>query len=324
MKRLGILIYTAVILSFGLGCHAQSQFSDTLTRVEKSLFGVDYNTQSDDARLKRIEKVVYGAPSSSPIQQRMNKISKDLSADLIGKEIKPKSDTFQDEEDEYKETVPKADANINYPAVDMLEKSVFSKDFKTIDIQQRLTKLEKKVFNKSYSDDLNTRVERLKVAISPQKLAQSEDSTEDYDSSYIPNRGDNDYSSVFSPSSGSLLGRRTIPEKSYDYSEDEVTGGASGYQADADIVVPLADLEKKVLKKSYPNDVVSNRLLRMELKVFNSTFTDDDEQTRLDRIASAYQAKKSAGRYDNNKFSQHAATAMQVGAFLLMILAAIL
>jgi hypothetical protein len=69
---------------------------------------------------------------------------------------------------------------------------------------------------------------------------------------------------------------------------------------------------------------VSNRLTRLELNVFSSTFPDDDEQTRLGRIASAYQAKKTSHKYDSNKFAQHAATAMQVGAVLLMILAAIL
>ncbi len=66
------------------------------------------------------------------------------------------------------------------------------------------------------------------------------------------------------------------------------------YQSDSDVDIPLASLEKKILRKSFPNDTVSNRLLRMELKVFNSSFTEDDEQTRLDRIASAYQAKKTS------------------------------
>ena len=96
------------------------------------------------------------------------------------------------------------------------------------------------------------------------------------------------------------------------------------YQNDSDITISLGDLEKKVLKKSFPNDVVSNRLLRMELKIFNSTFTDDDQETRLDRISSAYQAQKTSKKYDSNKFAQHSAAAMQIGAILLMILAAIL
>jgi len=96
------------------------------------------------------------------------------------------------------------------------------------------------------------------------------------------------------------------------------------YNQDSDIVVPLGALEKKILRKSYPNDAVQTRLVRLETKVFQSTFTQDDEQTRLDRISSAYQAQKSSKKYDNNKFSQHMATAMQVGAFLLMILAVVL
>ncbi|MDD3436785.1 MAG: hypothetical protein PHC64_06520, partial [Candidatus Gastranaerophilales bacterium] len=96
------------------------------------------------------------------------------------------------------------------------------------------------------------------------------------------------------------------------------------YQGSSDIMIPLASLEKSILKKSFPDDTTSNRLTRLELSVFSSTFAEDDPQTRIDRLASARQAQKSSKKYDNNKFSQHMATAMQIGAFLLMVLAAVL
>lgn len=334
-ERFGILFFILIFMFLGIKCEAQSQFSDMLTRVEKSLFGIDYSTQSDDVRLKRIETVVYGEASSSPIQQRVNKLSKDLSADLIGQEIKPKVDTFAEEEQEdgFKEKIPKADSNINYPSVDILEKSVFSKEFKTVDINKRLANLEQKVFEKTYNDDLNSRVERLKQAVMPERVANNADAYEDDDSS------------AGSYTSDSLMDQTSqFQDNGYNRSSDNDVQGPTGfgakmpkfpsynennsvldnYHGDSDILIPLGALEKKVLKKSYPNEVVSNRLLRMELKIFNSTFTDDDEQTRLDRIASAYQAKKSSKRYDNNTFAQHSSTAMQIGAILLMILAAVL
>ncbi len=89
--------------------------------MEKSLFGVDYSSQNDVMRLKRLEEAVYGN-SFSIVSQRVNKLSEDLSADLIGQEIKPKRDTFAEEDDGYKEQIPKADSNISYPTVDNLEK----------------------------------------------------------------------------------------------------------------------------------------------------------------------------------------------------------
>lgn len=322
MKQFGILIILFIFLSLGSACNAQSQFSDTLTRMEKSLFGVDYTNQSDDARIKRLEETVYGTASSSPMQQRFNKLLVDMSADLIGKEIKPKKDSFTEDEDAYKEEIPKADSSVNYPAVDNLEKTVFNKSFKTTEINQRLANLEQNVFKKTYNDDLNSRVERLKQAVMPQRVANNEDA-DDYNSAnsdMIPQNSqfqDDTYGADSDDGQTTGYGAQTPNYNSKNSVLDD-------YQSDSDILIPLGALEKKVLKKNYPDDTVSNRLLRMELKVFKSTFTEDDEQTRLDRVASAYQAQKTSKKYDSNKFSQHAAAAMQVGAILLMILAAVL
>lgn len=327
MRRFGILIYIFLLLQSGAMTYAQSQYSDTLTRMEKSLFGVDYSTQPDDKRIKRLEEIVYGTSSSSPIPQRFSKLSKDLSADLIGQEIKPKADTFAEDEDSIKETIPKEDSSVSYPSVDNLEKTVFNKTFKTTDINQRLSNLEQNVFKKSYNDDLNSRVDRLKNAVMPEKIAQNNyDSEDSSDNLYAP--GDIEDEILQSKGNdNNLKGFRGQPSgfgssiPSYN-SNNSVLDNNNDDNVDID--VSIGALEKKVLKRTYPNDTISNRLLRMEVKVFNSTFTDDDEQTRYDRIASAYQAKKTARKYDDNKFSQHAAAAMQIGAILLMILAAVL
>lgn len=306
----------------GVDCSAQSQFSSSITRMEKSLFGVDYSNQPDEARLDRLEKTVYGAASKSPTSQRLGKLSNDLSADLLGQEIKPKTDTFEEEEKSPQEAIPKADSNVRYPIVDKLESEVFSKQFKTIDITQRLANLEQKVFKKAYNDDLNARVERLKVAVMPKQRAD--------------NFVDTDDSDLLSQNSSpeDIINRDYPPEHDYfngapdNYAQrpgyNSNNSVLDDYQASSDIDIPLAVVEKKVLKKTFPDDTVSNRLTRLELKIFNSQFVDDDEQTRLERIASAYQAKKTSAKYDSNKFSQHMSTAVQVGAFLLMILAAVL
>lgn len=314
-RRLITLIFIFIFLFLGIRCEAQSQFSPILTKMEKSLFGVDYNSQNDDARLKRIEEVVYGKASLSPLAQRVDKLSKDLSADLIGQEIKPKRDTFTEDEAAPKEQIPKADNSVNYPVVNEIERKIFNKEFRNIEINQRLSSLEQNVFKKTYKDDLNSRVERLKSAVMPERVASSADIDESDDGSYVP-EGVN---TLPSPLQDDVL---AFNSQNPGYNSQSSV--LDDYQGNSDVAIPLAALEKKVLKKSFPDDTVSNRLVRLELKVFNSTFTDDDEQTRLDRIASAYQAKKTSNKYDDNKFAQHTAAAMQVGAILLMILAAIL
>lgn len=290
-----------------------------LTKIEKSLFGIDYSNQNDDARLKRIEETVYGISSSKPLPQRMDKLSKDLSADLIGQEIKPKSDTFAEDEDSIKEEIPKEDKTVDYPIVNKLEQKAFNQEYKNLDINKRLTNLEQKTFKKTYNDDLNSRVDRLRTAILPQQIASDyEDSDNNY--AYIPDSDDTrDLLSQYPPSMAFPTGgASSIP------SYNSQNSLMDKYDGNSDITIPLAAIEKKVFKKSYPDDTISNRLSRLELIMFNTSFTDDDSQTRIDRIGSAYQAKRSSKKYDSNKFSQHMGTAVQIGAILLMILAAIL
>lgn len=324
LKRFGIFIFILLFWALGGRCFAQSQFSSTLTTMEKSLFGVDYSSQNDDARLKRLEETVYGQASSKPMQQRVSKLSTDLSADLMGHEIKPTADTFADEKDAIKEEIPKADPNINYPIVNSLEDRVFHKEFKTTDINQRLASLEQSVFKKTYNDDLNSRVDRLRTAVMPERIAagDSEDNfsslPDDLYSLSPPLRG-KQYSEPASDDDGSSTGYGSaIPTYN---SQNSVL---DGYQTNPSVTISLAALEKSILKKSFPDDTVSNRLTRLELNMFNSTFVDDDPETRVDRISSAYHAKKTSKKYDDNKFTQHVSTAMQIGAVLLMILAAVL
>ena len=58
--------------------------------------------------------------------------------------------------------------------------------------------------------------------------------------------------------------------------------------------------------------------------MFGTEFVEDDEQTRINRITSAYKAQKNSSKYDSNKFARNMTTAMQIGTILLMMLACIL
>lgn len=314
-KRCLTLLLIFIFSGLGTRCYSQTQFSPIISKMEQSLFGIEYAQQSDDARLQRIEKAVYGTTSSSPVEQRVQKLTQDMSADMLGQEIKPQKDTFAQDSDSIKENVPKADSSVNYPIVNNLEQKVLGKEYKNVDINQRLANLEQRVFKKTYSDDLNTRVDRLRQAVMPQRLAYGDD---DDGSSNLP-----DELSQAGDASGLAADIPDIRQRAVP-SLNDADDSDSDPDSVSDITVPLSALERCILKKSFPNDTVNNRLTRLELMVFNSTFSDDDSRTRFDRIASAYQAKRSSKKYDNNRFSQHMATAVELGAFLLCILAAIL
>lgn len=315
IKKL-ILIIFIMFLGLRGEVFAQSQFSPVITKMENSLFGIEYSSQNDDTRLNRIEERVYGAKSSKTISQRIAKLKDDLAADLMGQEIKPTKDTFTDESDNIKEDIPKEDNSVNYPIVNMLEDKVFNKEYKNMGINQRLANLEQKTFNKVYSDDLNSRVERLKMSISPQNIIAQDD----YETSTeLP-----EYFEDELPSLKSYTPSAAAPLSYSDYDYNSQNSVLDNYKSSADIGIPLSAIEKSLFKKVYADDTPNSRLSRLETRIFNSTFSEDDPQTRVERISSAHRAKKSSKKYDNNKFTQNMSAAMQIGAVLLMILAAVL
>ena len=79
-----------------------------------------------------------------------------------------------------------------------------------------------------------------------------------------------------------------------------------------------------MLRNDYQNENITERLSRLENKLFKKTFDSDSDISRLQRIMVAYDAKKDSYKYDNNKKMQNMATVSQLGGILLMILAILL
>lgn len=86
----------------------------------------------------------------------------------------------------------------------------------------------------------------------------------------------------------------------------------------------ISTIEKTLYKQKFENETMPQRLSRIETSVFGTTFANDSNTERIARISSAINAKKTAKRYDSNKFSQNMATAFQIGTLILMVLACIL
>ena len=182
MKK--FLTILTMINVFALQTFAQSQYAAILSKMENSLFGVEYVSQSDTSRLDRIEKMVYGESSSGAVTSRIAKLKNDVNADLFEKEIKPVEDSFMDEDgNPVYEEVPKEDKSVKYLVVDTLEQRVFHRGYQALDIKSRLSNLEKQTFSQTFdNDDLNTRVERLKAQVMPKQetAAESENNDDNY------------------------------------------------------------------------------------------------------------------------------------------------
>lgn len=297
MKICHIVFLILVLGVSQMVCEAKSQYSDTLSKIENELFNMDYNSQDDDARAKRIEENIYGISSTKPISLRVNKLSKDLSADVIGQEIKPKKDSFLNDDEIIVENPVE---NMDFSIVNNLEKKVFEYEFKTLDLGHRLTSLEWRAFKKAYlTDDLSTRINRLNNAIIYNKFPVEDNKTVEIPTSQ---------QKLFTLENKSEQKLIPIPN-SIDKQEQVL-----------DPRIKLVALEKSIFVTSYPNEKNPERLARLESKIFNSTFPNDDDLTRLNRIEGANQAKISIKKYNSNRASQHTATAIQMGTIFLMIL----
>ncbi len=302
-----VLIFFAANLSVQAG-----PYTPTLGKIENVLYGFQYDNEDDSSRLARIEESVYGMSSAGDVGKRMAKLKNDLSADLIGHEIEPKEDTFR--EDDWVEEIPKADANIQYPAVDELEMRVFNNKFPQKDIKERLSALEEKTFGQTFNDDLASRTDRLKAELKPSSFmdnAIAQSSNDFYD--------DED---VITLDKSYHLDRYESPNMfdydAYNAAHPKNSGFFKPKKAN------ITTVENAVLNQSFKDESMEKRLSRLEYAMFGTNFAQDDTQTRAERIASAYHAQKSSAKYDSNKFTQNMATAMQIGTLILMVLACIL
>lgn len=306
MKKIILLVLIAMI--WGQVSFAQSQFSPMISRIEMSVIGIDYSSQTDAARLDRIEKEVYGTTSSDQVSARLEKLKKDLSADLIGKEISPTEDTFADQP-------LKADSSVSYPIVDKMEMQIFSRDYKNLEINQRVANLEQKVLKKSYADDnLNSRVERLKGKLMPETVATSKPSYSMEPSDF--------YSENFPSDENYFTPKQNEKTLAQDYNKNpsvlDNVPNTSDFRSD------LSNLEQSLFKKSYANEPANTRIARVEQKLFGTTFDSEDTSSRVYRAKSASRAQASSGGYDNNKITKHLNTALQLLPIVIMILAFVL
>ena len=299
---------------------AESKTSKTLGKIENNLFGVEYTTESESKRLSRIEEQVYGEAKSGNIKTRLDSLSDDIASNQMGEEITPKKDTFDEEEENYTEkklvdnsqyfTAEKEPDNpkIDYPVINDIEEQIFGQTYKNLDINARLSKLEKEVFKKTYNDNLAERVDRLK-----DKVAYNKKNLDFEEKNYYYNEQDN----YFSPNTlAQNDSDRFYHSQKGDYVDKQIE--------DRDFRSKLNKLEKNLYKQSFSNDTVNNRLSRLENTIFNSNFAKDSQKTRLNRISSAVNAQKSAKKYDSNGIQQKMATALQIGMFVLMVVAMIL
>ena len=290
-------IYLVIITLLILCINVYASVEDTLSKIENDLFGFAYSKDKSVNRVERLEKTIYGKISSGDVNKRVTKLSKDISADVIGLEISPSRDTFLAEEQAEEER------NVNYPIVDEIEKKLFNTTYKNRDFHTRIVTIEKKLFGKIYDvDDYSTRMDRIKASVYPNSVAHNKQE-EYYDTEDYYNRAIHS-----SELAGTNQSRFRMPFGQRNYTRPYTNYG-DNYNPGNDIIT---------------GDNLNDELTQLEYDTFGTEFSSDDTKTRIKRLNSASKAKKSTQRYDSQKFSQRMSTAMEIGAMILMILAMVL
>lgn len=327
------LLIFSVVFFFVLSSSSvfADSLSDKLNEIEKNYYG--YTFSGDNAtRLARVENAIYGSTGKQSESARVEKIYKDLglSANNTTKPVSTGDLLTQSQN-----IGPKADAGIKYPIVDKLEQKTFNTVYANDDIYVRLSRLEKKIFPNSNKStlSLNERVDALRdnvlggtnsvaVDIDPmteeivlengQKYYGDEDAK-----SYFNKKSDDEYSNYNYYSYENS--KNPVPEKQ----SFEIAGDGGEYAEHYAQSYDLDILEKSLLGQRYTSETPSKRLARLESKVFQRTF-NDDEDARIQRLLAVTTAQKTSQEYDSNKWARRLNTGMQIGSILLMVLAMIL
>ena len=306
-----IVSVCAVFIMAGI-CNAAVSSASMLSNIEKQIFGYEYTSEADAVRITRIEKQLYDKTSSTPTATRIAKVYSDLGLIDSNTESVAKNTNNNSSKKSQKnqpQMLAKESPDVEYPIVNEIEEAVFGKNYNGENIYSRLDRVENKVYQKTTDADLNTRVNKLRISviddISKSKLSKKDPEFEDFKNTY------DQYDAVAQPPS------LYDDNAGYNYASPKTSN--KSYQD-----TELSAIEKVVLSRTYPNESVDIRLSRLETKIFKRNFQNESSSTRLDRISAAATAKQTSKMYDNNKLMKNLATGIQVGGFLLMILAMIL
>ena len=296
MKKYFIIFITFLYLLFfiPLGFTANSKtFNTDISKLETELFGFDYNNENVKTRLSRLEKYIYGSENSGDITARIKRISGDTNLNLIGKEIQPKEDTFEEVDNI-------ADSTVSYPVVDEIEKKIFGKTYQDRDFHTRIVTIERKLFNKIYDvEDYSNRMDRIKAEVMPERLAREK--VFGYDNSNSLTQ--NDLSGINSSRFSSVYGQENYTRPYANYGE---------YQGLLGEAAPIN------------SEDLNADLTQLEYATVGTEFSNEDTKTRIKRLNSVNKAQKNSSKYDSQKFNQRMSTVMEIGAMLLMILAMVL
>lgn len=250
-----IIIISVFYLFFVMNIANAMSTNEYVAALEKKLFGVTYQEQPLAGRIDRIEQQIYDNSYSGSPEERLSKIDKiypksEFEAEKVQMQRRTEKVVPSDKwyTQDYTES-EESDYN-RYPIVSEIEQSIYKTDFQGEDIYKRLERLEKEIYgNVKNEESLQQRVEALKT--------------------FLPKKHHNRFAAkdfgLYS------FSEKAVPSKNNEY-------------FDANLIVKK--LEKETFNKSYDNEQLERRLDRLESFYFGGISSGQDDNDRVNRLAS--------------------------------------
>ncbi len=255
-----------------------------VSALEMRFFAHNYSTETLDKRLDRLDNFVFGVRRTGSDQERIAALVNTV-PDLLESSVKTPDqstsqsdktsnsiaggDNSQSDENNKADNVPPG----NYPTVTSLEQQILGQTYENTPVQQRLARLETKVFGKpSQADDLSGRVDSLEQYLNSQNTQRQAYTTPQQ----VPTKWNSQSSGLTQP---------------------------VGLTQPLGLTQQVSNLEMRILGEVHRKDKLTSRLSRLEKKVFphQPPETFAPIAARINRLQAAVpESNQNTASKDNN------------------------
>ncbi|MCA9816616.1 MAG: hypothetical protein KC652_15990 [Cyanobacteria bacterium HKST-UBA01] len=297
-----------MVLPLGLTLTAEpvyalnKELSTDLTKMEIKFFDHDYKKDSEENRIERVEKLVFGESKTGSEEDRMSALLAavpDLNSDKKTDKQKNDQGSAQDNSstqsgsdksqgaDNSNSDEAAADPSTDYPRVDAIEQVLLGKTYRDEGLGKRLAQLEMKAFKKVSSDpDLSKRTEDLEKYVQKhyhKSISNIVDPRNTLNYQAADNGGGNGYESAppqygqgsgYGYGGGGAYSGSSGSSGSYGMTPPSYGGGYRGENQDsppsmgAPVAEQLTWLESHVYGRSFPQKPLIDRVRDLEKSVF--------------------------------------------------------
>lgn len=170
--------------------------------------------------------------------------------------------------------VPAFSQDANETFINQVEQQLFSTQYKTENVSDRLARLEETIFGAPSPDEpVNIRVEKLKALLAPATESTQQPEVTNQE---LPNQNNISSDQISKQD-------RSINEYS-DYTQDQSSNYVDPEDQEVEDYPVLSYLENQVFNQSYKGEDITQRLSRLEQNVFNQVKTGESLSERIDGL----------------------------------------